>query len=552
MTSKPPFPAGAALPAVAAALAASLAAALAAPVPAQAQREHTINIIHTNDVHSRVDQVTSSGGSCSARQAAANECFGGYPRLVTKIRQLRRDNPNPLVLDAGDYFQGSLYYTQMKSDAVKPFIEMIGYHAITLGNHEFDDGPAELQKFLTGLRTPVVSANVDVSGEPRLRGLFAASTVVEVGGQRVGVIGLTTADTPVTSSPGPTVRFTDHADALRREVRALQGRGVNKIVALTHVGAAEDRRLAAAVDGVDVFVGGHSHTLFHNGDDRRRGAEYPVVVRTPSGAPALVVQAMTAGIFVGRLQVTFDAAGVPTAWSGNTELVDHAVAQDAEAQALVQRMSGPLAELRARPVAPASVALDGDRNSCRQRECNLGNLIADAMLWHTRDAGSRIAIQNGGGIRASIPEGMVTYGQVLEVLPFSNSVSTAELTGAEVLQALENGVSQAENMENPGTGRFPQVAGVRFTWDAARPAGQRVVSAEVRGADGAFSPIDRAATYVVATNNFVRGGGDGYASLAAGRNPYDGWANLEDALAEYMRHLGAANPAVEGRITRVN
>jgi len=541
MTVKPLLYAGAAAIALAAAAA-----------PAHAQREHLINIIHTNDVHSRVDQVTSSGGACSARQAAENQCFGGYPRLVTKIRDLRRNHPNPLVVDAGDYFQGSLFYTQYKSDAVKPFIQMIGYHAIALGNHEFDDGPAELQKFLTGLGTPVVAANIDVSGEPRLQGLFTASTVVDVGGQRVGVIGLTTSDTALTSSPGPTVRFADHAETLRREVRALERQGVNKIVALTHVGAAEDRRLAAMVDGVDVYVGGHSHSLFHNGDDRRRAAEYPVVVRTPSGAPALVVQAHTAGIFVGRLQVTFDARGVATAWEGNTELVDHTVAQDPEAQAMVERMAGPLAELRAREVAPAAVALDGDRASCRQRECNLGNLIADAMLWYTREAGSRIAIQNGGGIRTSIPQGMVTFGQILEVLPFSNSVSTMELTGAEVVQALENGVSQAESMENPGTGRFPQVAGIRFTWDAAKPAGERIVSVDVRNADGSFAPIDRAATYMVVTNNFMRNGGDGYAVFSEGRNPYDSWANIEDALAEYMRHLGSANPQVEGRITRVN
>lgn len=536
------------------ALAASLAAApLAGGAPALAQGGFTLSIVHTNDLHSRVEPVTASGAACAGQDLAQGRCLGGFPRVVTRVRELRALSPSTLVLDAGDYFQGSLHYTQFKSDAVKPFLEMIGYDAVTLGNHEFDDGPAELARFLEGFRIPVVAANVDVSAEPRLQGRFSAHRVLDVGGRRVGVVGLTTQDTAITSSPGPTVRFQDHAEALRREVAALRAQGVDVIVALTHVGAAEDRRLAEAVDGVDVFVGGHSHTLFRNADDPRRGAEYPVVVRTPSGAPALVVQAFFGGMYVGRLEVEFDAAGVPVRWSGDTVPVDASVAPDPQAQALAERMAGPLAELRARAVAPAAAALDGDRESCRQRECTLGNLIADAMLAATREAGTQVALQNGGGIRASIPAGTVTFGQVLEVLPFSNAVSTFRISGADLLAALENGVSQAESMQNPGTGRFPQVAGMRFSWDAARPAGQRVVSAEVRRPDGSFAPLDPAAEYRVATNDFVRRGGDGYAVFRdRARDAYDGGPNLEDVLADHLRRLGTADPRVEGRITRVN
>jgi 5'-nucleotidase len=424
---------------------------------------------------------------------------------------------------------------------------------MTLGNHEFDDGPAELARFLDGLSVPVVSANVDVAREPRLAGRWSSSRIVEVGGQRIGIIGLTTAETPVSSSPGPTIGFLAHAQTLRREVAALQAAGVNKIVALTHVGAAEDAALAAAVDGVDIFVGGHSHSLLHNGADPRKEGPYPVVVRTPSGAPALIVHAFYGGMFLGDLQVVFDAAGVATSWTGDTIAMDAKVARDPAIQAMVDRMAAPIAELRGRQVGVAAVPLDGSSDNCRFRECNFGNLIADAMLRAAAPRGARVAIQNGGGIRTSIPAGPVTLGQVLEVLPFSNMLATFDLSGADIVAALEQGVGRADNPRNEGTGRFPQVAGLRFSFEPGKPAGGRIRSVEIRGADGSFAPIDPAASYTVVTNDFLRKGGDGYAMFRdKARNAYDAGPNLEDVLVEHIRALGGpASPALDGRITRI-
>jgi 5'-nucleotidase len=532
--------------------ASAMLAILAAAAPTAAQ-DFTLSILHTNDIHSRVDQVAPTGSFCTPQNAAQDRCVGGYARLATKIRELRAARPNPILLDAGDVFQGTLFYTLSKSDAVKPFLNALGYDAMTLGNHEFDDGPAELARFLDGLSVPVVSANVDVAREPRLAGRWSSSRIVEVGGQRIGIIGLTTAETPVSSSPGPTIGFLAHAQTLRREVAALQAAGVNKIVALTHVGAAEDAALAAAVDGVDIFVGGHSHSLLHNGADPRKEGPYPVVVRTPSGAPALIVHAFYGGMFLGDLQVVFDAAGVATSWTGDTIAMDAKVARDPAIQAMVDRMAAPIAELRGRQVGVAAVPLDGSSDNCRFRECNFGNLIADAMLRAAAPRGARVAIQNGGGIRTSIPAGPVTLGQVLEVLPFSNMLATFDLSGADIVAALEQGVGRADNPRNEGTGRFPQVAGLRFSFEPGKPAGGRIRSVEIRGADGSFAPIDPAASYTVVTNDFLRKGGDGYAMFRdKARNAYDAGPNLEDVLVEHIRALGGpASPALDGRITRI-
>ena len=176
----------------------------------------------------------------------------------------------------------------------------------------------------------------------------------------------------------------------------------------------------------------------------------------------------------------------------------------------------------------------------------MGNLLADAILDRVADQGATIAFQNGGGIRASIDAGEITVGDVLTVLPFSNTLATVEVSGADVIEALENGVSDIEN----GAGRFAQVAGLKYSYTLANPAGSRVSDVLVKGEGDTWVPIDEAATYTVVTNNYVRGGGDGFATFAEGDNPYDFGPPLEQVVAEYLAKLGGDyTPYTDGRIT---
>jgi 5'-nucleotidase len=181
----------------------------------------------------------------------------------------------------------------------------------------------------------------------------------------------------------------------------------------------------------------------------------------------------------------------------------------------------------------------------------MGNLVADAILWMTAAEGTQIAIINGGSIRSSIAAGEVALGDVLEVLPFSNTIATFELTGADIRAALENGVSRANSAQNEGTGRFPQVAGLRYTWNPDSQPGSRIAGVEVRNPDGSYSPIDPEKTYLVATNDFLRRGGDGYTPFAEKAiNPYDAGANLEEAVALYIAAHSPVVSEVEGRIVQ--
>jgi 5'-nucleotidase/UDP-sugar diphosphatase len=361
------------------------------------------------------------------------------------------------------------------------------------------------------------------------------------------VTGLIAPDTPTMSSPSADLVFSaDLVGSAQAAVDEMTAQGVNKIVLLTHIGFEADKVLAPQLSGVDIIIGGHSHTLISNLYAGAADA-YPVEFQSTTGEPVVYVTAKSYNEFLGRLDVVFDANGVLTDWGGDVILLSQYVTPDPAMTTLVTTLAEPIQVLKDTVVGEAAVFLVGDRSVCRVEECNLGNLITDAIREQT---GADIAIENGGGIRADIEEGPVTLGQVLTVLPFGNLVSTFKLSGADVWAALENGVSQVED----GAGRFPQVSGVRYTWDGSKDPGSRIVSVDVLNAEtGEYVPLDLEALYFVATNDFMRRGGDGYAMFAENAiDPYDFGSPLDVVVAEYIMAYSPVAPEVEGRITRVD
>lgn len=499
-----------------------------------AQAEFNLTILHTNDFHDRFEPISGSDGPCGKEDAAAGECFGGAARLMTAITAARAADETTILVDAGDPFQGTLFYTQYKGSMTAEFMNLMGYEAMAVGNHEFDDGPETLAAFADAVDFPVLMANADISGEALLTDKIAKSTVIEKGGERIGLIGLTPVANPELASPGPNIIFTPPADAVQAEVDALTADGINKIIVLSHSGYDVDQAMAAAVTGVDVIVGGHDHSLL--GDMEGAKGPYPTMV-----GDTAIVQAYAYGKYLGILDVTFDDDGVVTATAGQPLLLDNSVAEDEAVLARVTELAAPLEEIRNEVVGEATDLIDGNRDVCRVMECSGGNLVADAMLARVADQGIQIAIANSGGIRASIEAGEVTMGEVLTVLPFQNTLSTFQITGQALFDALENGVSQMEEV----SGRFPQVAGMSFAVDPAAPVGSRVSDVMVAGA-----PVDPAATYGAVSNNYVRNGGDGYAMFMTAAEAYDFGPDLADVVAEYIAEQGGAyTPYVDGRIT---
>jgi len=503
-----------------------------------AAADYTLTILHTNDFHSRVEPISKYDGPCSAEDNTAGECFGGYARMATAVEAAKGRTNNYILVDGGDQFQGSLFYTKYKGKVAAEMMNKMGYTAMTVGNHEFDDGPEVLRSFADSVDFPILMSNADISGEPLLAGTIQKSVVIEQGGEKLGLIGLTPQNTDELASPGKNVIFTDPADAVAAEVARMEANGINKIIVLSHSGMNVDTHVAESVPGIDVIVGGHDNTYLSNVSDRAAGP-YPTMVGNTA-----IVQAYAYGKFLGELNLTFDDNGNITEAVGEPVTMDAEVVEDAGTKARIAELAIPLEEIRTKVVATAGGLINGDRSVCRVEECAMGNLVADAMLDRVKDQGIQIGFANSGGLRASIDAGEVTMGEVFTVLPFQNTLSTFEAKGQVIIDALENGVSQVEDV----AGRFPQVAGMTFKWDPSKAPGEgRIVEVMVGGA-----AIDPAATYGVVTNNYVRNGGDGYKMFSTdAMNAYDFGPDLADVLADYMAAQGSAMPMIEGRISKV-
>ncbi len=496
---------------------------------AQENPAFRMRILHTNDHHARIEPVFSGN----------NPVHGGVSRRKALIDKIRRETAMPtLLVDAGDVFQGTLYFNQYNGMADLEFYNAMGYEAMAVGNHEFDKGPQALVDFITRAKFPVLSANISVAAGNPLAGLIKPRTIIEKDGRKIGIFSLTPEDTGVLSNAGPGITFTSAIEAARQQVAALKAEGVFTIIALTHVGINVDRQIAREVGGMSLIIGGHSHTPM--GPMNNVGTPpYPELIAGPDGKPVVVVTDWEWGRWLGDITVAFNAAGTVIDLQGNPTEVLPSLPADQGFENRIAVFKGPIEQLRARVVGSAAVDLDGSRTNIRSRETNLGNLVAEAMLAKARSAGATLAITNGGGIRASIPAGPVTVGQILEVLPFGNTLALVTLTGAQVIEALNNGVSQVES----GAGRFPQIAGFSFTYDPSLPAASRVTSVTVGGA-----PIDQNADYIVVTNNFMLTGGDGYSVFTRGRNQVDTGFILADVVEEYIAANSPVNPAVDGRI----
>jgi len=445
-----------------------------------ASADYTLHILHTNDIHSRIESINRFDSTCNAEGEAEGKCFGGVARIKAAIDAKRAElaGQNVVVLDAGDPFQGSLFYTTYKGAAEAEFMEAIGYDAMAVGNHEFDDGPPKLAEFIANVSFPVVSGNLDLTGEASLKDAVADHVVLEIGGEKIGIVSALATDTVETSSPGPNVVFQDEIDSLAADAAKLEEMGVTKIIALNHVGLPKDLEIAGAVPALDVVIGGHSHTLMQNND-----AETPSYPQMVDGTP--VAQAYAYSKYVGHLVVTFDDAGNVTSATGNPILLDASVTPDEAVLARIAEMGAPIEEMKNRVVAATTDAVEG-------------------------------------------------------VLPFQNTLSTFRVSGAAVVEALENGASQMEEVK----GRFPQVAGMSFTVDPSAAPGARISDVMVGGA-----PIDMDKVYGVVSNNYVRGGGDGYAMFVDAADAYDFGPDLADVTAEYLAANAPYTPYTDGRIT---
>jgi len=493
-----------------------------------ADRPTTITLVHTNDLHSHVEPTV-------IRRAP----YGGYARQATIIKQIRAKEKNVLLLNAGDTFQGTLYFNVYEGLADLAFMNAVKYDAMAVGNHEFDRGPAPLGTFASLAQFPVLSANLDVSAEPTLAGKIQPSAVVKVGGQSVGIVGCTTPDLPNISSPGPTVKMRDLRQSVQAAVDDLTRRGVNKIVVVSHIGYTEDQALARQLRDVDVIVGGHSHTPLGTPaleGWRASGGPYPTVVKDAAGQNLPIVQAWEWGKVIGRIKLDFDGNGRLRRFTEAAPIViDEKVPEDAEVKALVTALQRPIQQLANQRIGEATVVIP--RDALPTGETLMGNVIADAMYEALARGGAVAAFINTGGIRGSLEAGPLTYGQAISVQPFSNTLVTLDVTGAELKGALEQGADTG--------GRLIPSRGSRYRIDLSKPQGSRVSEVVING-----QPLDEGKTYRIGLLSFTASGGDSHFILrdAKGERRDTGIIDL-DALINYIKARSPLTPKPENRIS---
>lgn len=455
---------------------------------------------------------------------------GGLARVLARRKKIMQEQPNTIFLLAGDTISPSIESNTYKGKQMIEAWNLIGLDYATFGNHEFDFGPDVLRQRVAESNFRWLAANVTDKKTGKLFADTPEFVVREFEGVKIGIFGILLKETLQTSRPGPDVEIADPCTTAARVIPKIRAAGAATIVALTHLSMAEDKRLARCSD-VDVIIGGHEHTLLESMAGRA-----PIFKMTSDARE------------LGRIDLNISRV------SGKVESIDWQIIPITEAEpedaafAPLNEKYGPLLRSLEQVVGRTDVQLDLKSADVRKHETNMANFIADVFREATR---SDVALVNGGSIRAdtTIAKGAVlTRRDVLSMLPFNNRVVKIQISGARLREALEWGVASVGEEEQPG--RFPQVSGIRFSYDAGRRPGSRLTQILVNG-----KPLDEKASYTLATTSYVaEDAGDGYRVFQGATQlvPKSQQPSESDILQKAIASVPAIAPKVEGRITRVD
>lgn len=473
-----------------------------------------ITILYLNDFHGFAEPYKPFG---------SDEMYGGIAYLAGEVDHLRKEKAS-LLLSAGDMIQGNNWTNLFRGESTIELMNLMRFDAMVVGNHEFDFGQDVLRRRISESKFPVLGANVEGLD------LLKPFLIKELNGVRVAIIGVVTEDTLISTYPRNVagLRFVSPIDTVEKYIKELKDRS-DMVVVLSHIGNPADRILAENVRGIDVIVGGHSHTKLTK----------PVMVRN-----TIIVQAWEHGKSLGVLDLMVEGGKIVKFEGCLEEIKPKTGKADPTALAVVKKYREKEEALLNEKVGEAEVDLDGE--NVRRMETNLGNLISDIMRYTSE---ADVTIINGGGIRASIKKGELRVKDVYSVLPFENYIVAIKLTGKQIREALEYGVSGVEDEE----GGFPQVSGLTFEYSRSERKGLRIKKVSIQG-----KLIDLDKEYIVATNDFLAAGGDGYkvfaeAGMMKGEkvvyNSSGQW--LRDTVVEYIKGMKRVAPKVEGRIVEI-
>lgn len=536
---------------------------------------YLLTIAHLNDTHSHME---AERVSLTINGKETIVPLGGFARLQTLVDEMRLQSPNFLLLHAGDAVQGTLYFTLFHGQVEFDFLNRLKVDAMTFGNHEFDRGTAVIPNYLQKASFPIISSNIDFLSEPAIAPLVPKYIIKQINGERIGLIGLTTETTPLTTIDVGKAIFLDAKTSAVRQVEILEGQSVDKIIALSHLGYEEDLKLAASVRGIDIIVGGHSHTLL--GDQKQLSllglhseGSYPTEVTSPGGGKTLVLQSWQWGRMLGKLDVRFDQNGKIIEFKGGAIIpVGDSFSRENEIipsgskayQEIVQaiNLSG-VAKLvaqnnsTAEALKPYTIKLEGFRatkvattveNLIRGNNNGPGPIAADSMLAAVPNA--QIAILNYGGVRKDLLKGTISVADVLEVMPFANSLVLVDVSGAELKSALEDAIDfLLIKYGSLNKKTLPYVSGINLSISMNALKGNRIILLNVKDSDGLYKPLDLDRTYRTVVNNFIAAGGDGFNAFKNAKGFRTNTGIIDsDAFRDLLKSIGTILKPTEQRI----
>ncbi|KAF2843022.1 Metallo-dependent phosphatase [Patellaria atrata CBS 101060] len=503
-----------------------------------ADGNYNISFFHINDVHAHLDEFSSSGTDCTRPERG---CYGGYARVKSVIDAQRPQYNDSLFLNAGDEFQGTLFYTYYGGEKIAETLNQLNFSAMTLGNHEFDDGDDALGAFLENLTFPIISANIQ-STHPVLNRTIKAFHIFEE--YDLAVIGVTTEETSNIANPGEGTTFSPVVEAVQNTIDFIhETTNISRIAALTHIGYEEDQALAEQTKGLYLIMGGHSHTNL--GDSEDAEGPYPTIVENADGEEVFIVTAWRWGQYLGYIDVTYDPDGKILAYHGGPIELNNQTAQDPDLQAQIDEWRVPFEEFAAEELGTSLSVLD--QSTCQERECTLGNFMADAMLQYRLNLTNEVdfALINAGGIRAEIDEGPITRGEVLTAFPFGNAIVDLTFSGDEVWDILE-GIISGVNLNNGEevTSFFQVSRGIEIEYNPENGNGSKLVSVKIGN-----ETLDREEEYTIVTLDFLAGGGDNFFTT---ETEFASLGTQDEVLVDYIRSQTPVNVTLEGRIRVVN
>ncbi|RPB23309.1 Metallo-dependent phosphatase [Terfezia boudieri ATCC MYA-4762] len=499
---------------------------------------YNISIYHINDVHAHLDQFRSSGADCTD---LTRGCYGGYARVKEVIDKERPTKEDSLFLNAGDEFQGTLFYSFYGGEKIAETLNQLGFDAMTVGNHEFDGGDDKLAEFLGNLTFPAISANIHTNNTALASKLVPYKIFPK---HKLAIVAVTTETTPGMSRPGPGTRFEDPLTAIQRTVNEIKGKEkIDRIIALTHIGYDKDIELAKKTKGISLIIGGHSHTPL--GDFPGAVGKYPTIEENLDGDEVFIVTAYRWGEYLGYIDIAYDNDGKIVGYSGAPIHLTNQTTQDPDLQRQITEWRKPFEALSREVLGETKVPLQ--QTNCQQEECTLGDLMADAMVDYRRKLNPAVdfAIINAGGIRAEIDVGPITRGEVLTAFPFGNSIVELSFSGEVLWKIFEGAVSHVSVFNGRPVTSFIQVsAEINLEYNPANEVGQRLITLQIGG-----KPVDWKKKYDVVTLDFLAGGGDNIWERRSYPITLD---SQDEVLIQYLEKKSPVEPKLSGRIVQTD